>query len=111
MSGQPSKRDVYRLLKRLKKSNETLSAVKEDTFILARSEAEGLVKVRSDIGGNPIILLSAGEEYLKKYRWRWWRYAVLVGGLIVTLDSAMSLTEQMLPCSQGTVEGIHDDDD
>lgn len=110
MKKNPSKRDVYRLLKRLKKSKRMLRSVEEHTFIVGRAEAEGLLKTRSD-AGYAIILLSAGEEFLRRYRWRWWRYAALVGGLIVTLDSALSLTEQILPCPQGAVEGIQDDDD
>ena len=103
MSEQPSKRDVYKFLKRVKKSQRALSLREEDHFIVARAEAEALVKTRSDFGGHPIILLSAAEDFLRKWRWRWWRYAALIGRLIVTLDSALSLKEQVLPCPQEAV--------
>lgn len=93
----PTGRDVYQLLRQLKKLDEPPKEGDEGFPhpVVHRAKNEGFVFVRNDFGYR-IYILSAGEKFLRQWPWRWWRYAALVGGLLVTMDSACSLKDHVL---------------
>lgn len=106
---QASRSAMARLLKQIKRSRQAVLVEDCDKVAARRAKKEGFVFVSpTELAPNEGIdirepsrlhITVDGEEFLKRWRWRWWRYAALVGGLVVTADSALSLIGQTWqPC-------------